>query len=177
MVFDFPDMRQYSDYDCGASVVLDILAYYGEDTDIKSLISKLGTSKKDGTSPDQIATFFKNKKYKVDNHKMSEQGVKYYIDKRIPVILNIQAWHTDTTAKYDYSKEWADGHYIVAHGYDSTGFICDDPSSIGRAHILYTDLKTRWHDVDENNKKLYNLGIAVYGKKIIYNETKLIKIG
>lgn len=175
--FDFPDLRQYSDYDCGAGASLDVLSFYGEDSSIENMISELGTSKESGTNPEDIVKYFESKGFQVDMRQMTIEEVKQYIDKEIPVILDVQAWHNDSPSDYDYTNEWNDGHYIVAHGYNASGLIVDDPSSVGKAMIEYDDLESRWHDIDGTGKQIQKLGIAIFGKEKVFNNDKLIKVG
>ena len=47
---------------------------------------------------------------------MSYDDLEGFIDKKKPVICLIQAWNGDSD--YDYSKDWEDGHYVIAIGYD-----------------------------------------------------------
>lgn len=175
--FEFPDLRQASDYDCGAAAVQDVLSYYGDDaTGIDSIISELGTDEELGTSPEQIKSYLESQGFTVDMEEMTIEDVKVYIDEKVPVILDIQAWHEDIAIDYDYTNEWNDGHYVVAHKYNDQGLILDDPSSVGRAFISYEDLEKRWHDVNGNNEQIKHLGIAVYGKEPFY-KSNLIKVG
>jgi predicted double-glycine peptidase/cell fate (sporulation/competence/biofilm development) regulator YmcA (YheA/YmcA/DUF963 family) len=171
-MFDFPDLRQHSDYDCG--VLLDVLEYYGEDMMPKEMEKEMGTTE-NGTSPEQIKTFFENHGYQVDMREMTIEEVKQYLDKYIPVVLDIQAW--SDTENVDYANDWIDGHYVVAHGYDSNYVYFDDPSSVGLAGMTYEDLEIRWHDVDGNGNQLQHLGIAIFGKEPDYSQTKMVEIG
>ncbi|MBU2236000.1 C39 family peptidase, partial [Patescibacteria group bacterium] len=96
--------------------------------------------------------------------------IKKFINKKIPVILLVQAW--TNIKNVNWEKDWIDGHYVVAIGYDKNKIYFEDPSSISRTHLTYNELIKRWHDTDCDGKKYVNYGIAVYGKKPVYDLSK-----
>jgi len=137
-----------------------ILAYYGLDYTDYELEKNLNVSKKNGTEIKSIIKFFRNRKYKVDSGKYTFEKIKKYINKNIPVIILIQAWKKDND-DYKNTNNW--GHYVVVCGYNSKGFIIEDPAIFGRGFLSYQQLKKRWHGYDDNNKIVQNTGIAIYG--------------
>lgn len=172
-ILEFPDLRQDYDYTCGASCLQSVLMYYGFDAVESELVKKLGTTKDWGTEHTDIVRVAQEYNLEVEYGAMTVEQVKNYIDQKIPVILDIQAWSENNV---DYSTDWNDGHYIVAIGYDNNGFIVEDPSDIGRQYISFDELNKRWHDIDKNNTKLYNLGIAIIGSPA-YTKNKWGEIG
>jgi len=104
---------------------------------------------------------------------MNIKNIKNYINKKIPVILLIQAWPGRKVK--NWKNCWQDGHYVVAIGYDSKKIYFEDPSAFLRTYLGYKELEKRWHDIDSSkNKKYYNLGIIIRGPRIKYNSKKLI---
>jgi hypothetical protein len=92
---------------------------------------------------------------------MTIEELKAYIDKDNPVILMIQAWVKNETE----FKGWSNGHFSVCIGYTSDELLFADPSLYDIGYIPIDKLLERWHDLDVGDKKYYQLGIAVYGKK------------
>lgn len=167
---NLPDTMQFSDYDCGIACIQIILAYYGEDIEQIKLLSRIKPSKKDGTKTEQIIKFFRSRRYKTFAGSMTLNELKKYINKKIPVILFIQAW---ADRKIDYTKTQAYGHYVIVRGYNSRGVIIEDPAIFGKGFLSYKELIKRWHG--EDSDFLFQFGIAVWGKKP-YDFKKLIKI-
>lgn len=173
-ILELPDLRQYSDFDCGVSVTQGILAYYGIDSTESELISEMKIDPNWGTEPKQIETLMQNRGLEVVSKQMTLEEIKSYIDQRTPVILDIQAWDENPDVDYETTKE--DGHYVIAIGYDDDGFIFEDPSWTGLAKLSYDELLKRWHDIDANNNELRNWGIAVIGTPK-YTRSKYVEIG
>ncbi|MCU0680271.1 MAG: cysteine peptidase family C39 domain-containing protein [Planctomycetes bacterium] len=171
-ILDFPDVRQSNGYTCGCDALLAVLYYYGLGYREDKLAKILGTTK-DGTDPDAIIKFCRKLGFTVESGKMSIKKLKNYIDKKIPVIVAIQAW-TDQK-NVDWEKDYLDGHYTVVIGYNKDNIIFEDPSLLNKGYIPQSEFLTRWHDVDKHNKKYQNLGIAISGKKPKYN-SRLIKL-
>jgi predicted double-glycine peptidase len=171
---EVPVIRQSTDYSCGAASFLAILGYYGFDPYEKQIITAMGTTLA-GTDPKGFPKAAKKFDLKADvKEHMTIDEVKERLDKKIPVILDIQAWGD----KKDYTDEWDDGHYVVAIGYDKEGFYLMDPSQIGYSYVSSEELKKRWHDILIDNKtKFFDMGIAVSGKepKFKYNAVKTIE--
>lgn len=117
--------------------------------------------------------FFVKAKFKVDvKEYMTIAELKGYIDRDIPVILMIQAWARN---KNEY-KGWSEGHYTVCIGYTKDELLFADPSLYDIGYIPNNKLLERWHDLDIGEKKYYQLGIAVYGKKPKFDLEKIEEI-
>lgn len=158
---EVPLVRQSTDYSCGAASFLSILGYYGYDPYEKQIMKTMGTTL-GGTHPsgfEKAAKKFQLKSKLKEN--MSFDDVRESIKEKIPVIMAIQAWGD----KENYSKEWKDGHYVVAVGFDKDGFFLMDPSQMGYSYISEKQLEERWHDVDQNKTAVVRLGIMIYGKE------------
>jgi len=172
-ILKFPELRQTYTWDCGVCALQSILEYYGLDVR-ESVIMKLAKTTKGGTSATGIKRVIK--KYGLDftAGQMTVAQIKKYLDKKTPVILLVQAW---SDKKVDWEKDWADGHYVDAIGYDKKRIYFEDPSSVLRTYLTYKEFEKRWHDGSVKGRKYIHWGIAVFGKKPKYNPTKPIHMG
>lgn len=160
-IFSFPCLRQTYEWDCGASAVQSILAYYNFDVREEVIIKLAGTNQ-NGTMIKGIKKVIKKYKLKTEAGQMTIEELKKYLDKKIPVILLLQAWTKQK--KVDWKNDWQDGHYVVAIGYDSKKIYFSDPSNFRTTFLGYTELRHRWHDIDIKGKKYFNWGMAIFGK-------------
>jgi ABC-type bacteriocin/lantibiotic exporter with double-glycine peptidase domain len=172
-ILDFPKTRQAENWTCGANAVQKICEYYGEDYREMDLVRKLKATPEDGTALQPIKDFFVEAKFKIDvREHMTIAELKRYIDRDIPVLLMIQAWIKHES---DYSG-WLNGHFIVCIGYTRDELLFSDPSLYGIGYIPNDKLLERWHDIDVGEKRYYQLGIAVYGKKPKFDLEKIEEI-
>jgi len=169
-LLELPGLRQTFNFDCGAIALESVLVYYGIEVREDILMKSVGTTKKGTPIPGILKTA---KKYglKSVSRSMDILEIKKYLDKKIPIILLLQAWTNKN--RVDWKNDWADGHYAVAIGYDKNKIYFDDPSSFKLAYLTYKELVERWHDVDIKGKKYFNHGIALYGKKIKFNNKSI----
>jgi len=174
---DIPNDRQYSYWDCGDAVVVSALARFGIEPNPESLITDLGSSIDWGTEPENIKGVLESYGLTVDSREMTIEDVKQYIDNDIAIILDIQAWHFEEVRDYDYSNEWNDGHYVTVYGYTATSIKFKDPSSLTNRELTFEELQKRWHDVDREGNKLYNIGIAYWGLPVTYSKDKTEMLG
>ncbi len=170
---DFPNFRQFFIYDCGATAMQMVLAYYGFDLRIKKISEIIGTNSKTGTSIKGFKKVAKEFGLKFKSGKMTVKSLKKYIDKNIPVIILIQAWKKEVK---NYENCWDSGHCVIPIAYDEDKIYFEDPASISITYLTKDELEKRWHDIDDN-KKVKNIGIAFYGKKPMYNPHKAIHMG
>jgi len=167
---EFPDVRQSKSFTCGASSVQAILYYYGIDIREEELIKKLNTDSS-GTNIKDIKNLFTNYGFKIDSGRMSISDLKDYVDKKIPVLICIQAWKDN---KKDSYTSYNNGHYVIVIGYDENNIIFEDPSlQDNNGYMPSEELDKRWHDQDENNVKLDHFGMAIYGKPPKYDSSQL----
>lgn len=167
---DFPKLRQTYEWDCGAKALENVLTYYGIEIREELIIKYAKTNPKDGTKIDRMIKTLKKFKLKFDAKNMTIKELKNYIDKKIPIIILLQAWNKKNI---NYSKDYYDGHWVVAIGYDKTKIFFEDPYSFKKTYLKNKDLKDRWH-AKENRQKIMNFGIAVFGRKPKYNSKKAI---
>ena len=131
------------------------------------------TSKK-GTFFENIVKTAKKHGFKVDSRRMDLNDIGRYIDRKIPVIILLQAW--SKRARKIWNKDWKEGHYVVAIGYDKKRIYFEDPYSFNRVFLPDKELIERWHDISGKNKYV-NYGIAIYGKNPKYNSKRIIHMG
>jgi ABC-type bacteriocin/lantibiotic exporter with double-glycine peptidase domain len=166
-----PKLRQFYNYDCGANSVQSVLAYYGINIREEFILKSAKTSK-EGTPIKGIIKTIKKYGLKTTAKEMTIKNLKYYIRKKIPVILVLQAW--TNKKKINWEKDWIDGHYVVAIGFTKDKILFEDPSSFNRTFLKYDELNKRWHDIDTNGKKYLHYGIAIYGKTPKFKSKKII---
>ncbi len=172
MLLSFPQFRQSTEWSCGAVTLQMVLAYYGMDVREERLRTLAGTTSKCGTPVTGMQRVLRNHNLRATAGQMTSNEVKQYIRKKIPVILLLQAW---TTKKHvDWVNNWNDGHYAVAIGYDARRMIFADPASIHRTALSMVELEQRWHDIDKAKVRYEHFGIAVYGKKSVYNHSAIV---
>lgn len=168
-VLDFPSVRQSNEYSCGASVVTTVLAYYGIDKNEKDVKTELKTNSETGTTPKNIIKYFRDLDFKVDAGIMSIDMIIDYINRKIPVVVLIQAWAEN---KEDYDENLDNGHYVVVIGYTENKLFFEDPSIYHRGQLSFDEFKVRWKDMSLDDSRIYrNYGIAVYGKDAVYSNS------
>lgn len=191
-ILEFPELRQVYNYDCGANALQSVLGYYGIDVN-EGNIMKLAKTKRSGTNISGIKKVLRYFGLKYKEKKMNIQDLKKHIDKKIPVMITLQAW--DKTNP-NWEKVWKDGHYVVAIGYDKNKIYFEDPASEEETFLTYKQLNDRWHDIDTKNKKIRNWGIAIsriasakpikndlctdykkVGKKYLFKKNRIIHMG
>lgn len=177
VTLDFPRLRQSHNYDCGAIVTQAVLEYYGFDVR-EDKIMKMEKTNKNGTNPKKILNTLKKYKLRPKIHQFTIGQVKKFISNGHPVILLVQAW--TEKKKVDWEKDWSDGHYVVAIGYDKNKMYFEDPSSVLKTYLNFGELEKRWHDTDgssrKKGKKYVHCGIVVSGKKK-YDSKKSMNMG
>lgn len=167
---EFPELRQTYEWDCGANALQAVLTYYGVKIREELLIKYAKTNSKDGTSIAKMQYVLEKFKLKFDAKEISIKDLKSYIDREIPIIILLQAWNGKNI---NYSNDFHDGHWVVVIGYDANKIFFEDPYTFERTFLKNKELEQRWH-AKENDRKICNFGIAVFGKKHEYNAKKTI---
>jgi len=157
-ILDVPNVNQTKDFSCGASAVKAILKYYNINISEKDLINDLNTNSKNGTSINNIVNILKKYDLQSTIKTMSIQDLKDCVDKKIPVIIPIQAW---PDKEKDYKNMWDEGHYVVVIGYDKDHIYFEDPAlSKSKAYLTFKELEEQWHDKSGSTKYI-KTGIIV----------------
>ncbi len=174
-----PDVRQSTEYSCGASSLQAVLAYWGRDVREDTLIGELNSSPEVGTPPGNIldiaSAYGLSASMKED---MTVDDLRSLTQNGTPVIVAVQAWNGwyDSDGNWvtdipdNWEDVWEDGHYMVVIGVDSRNVYFEDPSLIGtRGCIPIDEFVSRWHDYetnpgDDDSKVTYShLGILITG--------------
>src|SRR5579864_5797499 len=100
---DFPNLRQAHEYDCGATALQSVLLYYGINERLEK-VTKLAGTTKTGTSIHAMKKVVEKYGLKADMSEMKITDVKKYLDRKIPVILLLQAW--SGKEKNDWKNDW-----------------------------------------------------------------------
>jgi predicted double-glycine peptidase len=161
-----PDVRQSTDYTCGPSALQAVLGYWGIEAREDELAKACLTTAENGTNRHSLIRVAQAYGLRaLPKAPMSTPMLKGYLRQGYPVILAIQAW-SGVSGK-DYSREWDDGHYVVAIGYDQERLYVEDPSILGgRGWMTFRELDRRWHDCDAGPEDKYSrLGIVCIGKR------------
>ncbi|MDO8505043.1 MAG: cysteine peptidase family C39 domain-containing protein [bacterium] len=160
-IISLPQLLQTYEYDCGAQALQAVLIYYGINVKGGDVMKMVNTSKR-GTLTKGITDAAKKYGLKSVVRKMSISDIRMYIDKKIPVLLQLQAWTGKKNV--DWKDNWTDSHFVVAIGYAKNRIIFEDPYSINRVFLTTEELQARWHAKDDG-EKLLHYGIAIFGKK------------
>jgi hypothetical protein len=163
-----PLVRQTRDYTCGVAALQSVLLYYGEEFGQMELASILGVNPQHGTSHRAILRFA-NRKFPDPQKRdfwmwkrcgMTIDDLRQVIDSGRPPIIPFQAWGRPGV---DWKKEWKEGHYAVAVGYDENNVYFMDPSTLGHyAYIPVGEFLDRWHDRDTSTgEKLIQCALVI----------------
>ena len=166
----FPELRQYSNYDCGAIAFFAVISFFGIDTREDKVIKALGTDSKKGTNILKMKSYAEELGFKADivQH-MTVEDLEDQISNGIPVIMPIQAW-----SAYGDPKDDTQGHYVVAIAYDDKKFYFEDPSLLQRGYIPKKELSERWWDRYEKDE-YDHAGLIIHGHAK-FDERKFTKI-
>jgi predicted double-glycine peptidase len=169
-----PLTRQATDYTCGVGVLQSVLMYYGDEYREDELAKALKSDPNEGTGYHNIAEYSKSLGYKATILKdMTIDQLKKLIDNKKPVMVLLQAWPDKPV---DYSKDWDDGHYSIAIGYDDKKIYFMDPSTLGYYTFIPTEqFLTRWHDTD-GTERLTHFGLIVEKASPKYNRNEVLKM-
>jgi predicted double-glycine peptidase len=161
-MIDLPNIRQTTDFTCGAASLLSVLNYYGlyEDSEMV-LANELATSRDWGTDPINIIKVANKYGLETQEHiNMTMQQLEDYVKAGIPVLVAYQAW---SESDLDWSVCWDDGHYSVVVGMDADKVYFEDPS-LGAGEVGFiprVEFVDRWHDIDHDGEPLYQYGVAL----------------
>ena len=171
VVINFPELRQIYNFDCGVTALQQVLIYYGiekrEDELIKMLDTKKTSIEEHGTKMSKMVEIAKYFGLDAEIFKNTTiKKIKELIDKKNPVIILMQAWRDYSSDNLNWEKDYSDGHYVVAIGYNDTCLFFEDPSSVVRTYLTFEEFEKRWHDVGDDNKtKVSHVAIVIRGEK------------
>ncbi len=171
-----PDVRQNTNFSCGAAALHAVCAYWGVGPDSEyDYMKNLHTDPDFGTLPQEMIKFAQNEGLKVEaRQRMTIIDIKTALDRTPsrPVIVLIQAYGDPKTY-----RENDNGHYVVAVGYDDGHIYFEDPILFGiRGELTYKEFDLRWHDDDGFGNIYDHYGIIAWGTDDLYlsHATKIV---
>jgi len=170
-----PLVRQGTDYTCGVAAFHSVLGYYGQDIRDDKLIRAMRVTRAGANYRfilKEAARLGYNARMFTD---MTLEGLQALLDQGKPTILIIQAW---ADPPVDYAKDWKDGHYVVAVGYDADNVYFMDPSTLGNyTFIPVAEFLERWHDRDDwRRQNLNHCAIVIDGKPPVYDPNAIKRL-
>lgn len=155
-----PDTIQETDYTCGASSLQAVCKFYGVGPATEpEFVEHMGMPTA-GSDPEHIIRAVRRYGLRYQEfYPMSLADLTGCLDRCRPVIIMLQAWGSGGS----YRRVWADGHWVVAIGYDRKGVYFEDPSILAaRGFLPYSELEVRWHDWGPNREHMDHYGLAVW---------------
>lgn len=158
----FPLFRQSTPNDCGVTATQMILAWAGIDVRADRLRLAVGQTEELGTPPQGILKALDRQGIKYRKGTLAVADLRQAIDRGHPVLVVLQAWPEEIPV--DWSAFSDHGHYAIVIGYDQSGFIFADPSSIYRTFLSSEELEQRWHDLGDDGEVYDHFGIEIIAK-------------
>lgn len=172
-----PLTRQSTEYTCESACIQSVMGYYGEDVPEDVINDALQTDPENGVDLELIKQFARSHGYSITmTADMTIEQLKSYIDQGKPVIVIIQAWSSNPE---NYENDWADGHYVIAVGYDDGKVYFMDPYKLGNYMYITTEnFLKRWHDLDgyNENTQLVHYGIVMTKGAPDYNPDEILPL-
>jgi len=173
LLADVPDVRQSTDYSCGAAALQAILAHWGTSEREDRLIARLHSSPDNGINPKDIVRVAGEFGLKAELREgLSLNDLEAALKKRATIIVDLQAWR-DKEDK-PWTETWEDGHYMVLLGMDNRNLYFEDPSLLGsRGFIPRQEFLDRWHDyegeppLDAKDRAYIHMAIFISGDKAV----------
>ena len=166
-ILNFPRVAQGFTYDCGAAAFQLVLTYYGvyeRETEFMKILKTVPVEKfNNGTKLSAIKKGAEFYGFECEiKRNMTDKDLIKCIDKDIPVIVLLQAWRLKEDE--EWTESYNNGHYVVAIGYTKDKIIFEDPYSFTRNYLTFSELKQRWHAVNDNSKPdPISVGVIIYG--------------
>lgn len=169
-----PMTRQSTCYTCGVAAVQSVFAFFGLEFREDELSRLLGAGPRHGTRYRRIEKLARKHGFEVEIRTgLTSKELEHYLDSGQPVICLLQAWPDE---KKDYEKDWDDGHYVVAIGYDRENVFFMDPSTLGNyTYVPKAEFERRWHDTD-GKEKVVHFGMMLRKGKPSYDPAVVKKM-
>jgi predicted double-glycine peptidase len=164
-----PDVRQSSDYTCGAAALQAVLAYWGTTEREDRLAARLNSTPEAGVNPLGIVRVAREFGLSADLREgLDLADLEAALASGTTAIVDLQAWRDRTDIPW--SETWEDGHYMVLLGMDAKDLYFEDPSLLGsRGTIPRSEFVDRWHDyegappLDPTDRKYVHAAIFIRG--------------
>lgn len=134
----------------GPTALQEVLAYYGTNVGIDKLVN-LTNNNENGTLPHNIADAANTLGFQSEiKENLSVEDLQGYVDKGVPVIVNIQAV-VNSTENINWTSSQQNGEYMVIVGVDSQNIYLEDPNILGSTgYIPIQEFLDRWHTTFQN---------------------------
>ena len=171
MLSGLPDVRQSTEYSCGAASLESVLAYYGRDIDEENLRELLGTTAESGTYPDDIVRVAEELGFQAAvKENLTITDLEESLGEGVPIMVDGQAWRSS----YEFNDSWSDivddGHWMVVIGMDEKNVYLEDPYILGsRGYMPLKEFEQRWHNArgltPSDTVRQNHLGVFIRGDK------------
>lgn len=166
-----PDVRQSTNYTCGAAALQAVLSYWGTDEREDRLASRLKSTPEAGTHPLEILRVAREFGLSAELREgLDLADLERALADGTTVIVDLQAWRERTDIPW--TETWDDGHYMVLLAMDAGNLYFEDPSLLGdRGVIPRAEFVDRWHDyegqapLDPTDRKYVRMAIFIKGSR------------
>ena len=166
-----PDVRQSTDYTCGAAALQAVLSYWGTDEREDRLAARLKSTPEAGTHPLDILRVAREFGLTAELREgLDLADLERALAGGTTVIVDLQAWRE--RADVPWTETWDDGHYMVLLSMDAGNLYFEDPSLLGaRGKIPRPEFVDRWHDyegeapLDPTDRQYVRMAIFIKGSR------------
>lgn len=155
---EVPDVRQTTDYSCGAASLVAVCRHFSVEPDTESeAIQDLGTSPSDGTSAEALTAVAQANGLEcqaVEGMTLTDLAEATAAGRL--VLCCIQAWDDEEDLTDNDS-----GHWVVVFACDDGRVQYHDPVA-GPSELPQAKWLERWHDKDVDGKELNRFGIVMW---------------
>lgn len=162
-----PDVEQETDYTCGPSALLAaIQTFYPDSTETEESVVAAAGVTSDGASPEQLVRAARHFGLGAEPREgMTIDDLAALLDQGALVLVGLQAWPADGRRPPEgYAEHWGDAHYVLVTAVAGSRVLFEDPSTVGRAELLRSQLRERWH-IGEPGDESHGFGIVLTGPR------------
>jgi len=144
-ILKVPNLLAPTTNSTGPTALQEVLAYYGTNVGIDKLVN-LTNNNENGTLPPNIANAADTLGFQSEiKENLSVEDLQGYVDKGVPVIVNIQAG-VNSTENINWTSSQQNGEYMVVVGVDSQNVYLEDPNILGSTgYVPIQEFLDRWH--------------------------------
>src|SRR5262245_1088795 len=158
-----PDVVQTTNYSCGPSAVVALLAYYGIAADEQEIIREAKTDPKIGAELEDLADVVQRRGLQATVCEgLDLADLERELKARYPVLILNQSWRDNSHVPWD--DDWDDGHYLLVIGISAVYVFVEDPVLKGsRGLIPRSEFVARWHDWTIDKRRAWGQALLVHG--------------
>lgn len=157
-VLPVPQLRQQTDFSCGASSLQAVLQFYGVDIEEDVLRKRLGTDAKDGTDAADMAALLREEG--VNARALEGLGTAQLVRAvrgGNPVLVCFQKAPLSEVHKIE------NGHWAVVAGVSGNELLFMDPSGTGTVSLSIPQFEARWVDDESDGRVKLRLAVVCRG--------------